>query len=514
MSSSRILEDEIGNHFFDFSFIAAFGLKDPLRANVKKQVKFFRDECKITVRMVSGDHRQTAEAIAMKAGILRKDESRKPHAILSGEDFRRLVGEPKKVTNDDGTVAYELERPDQIEEIARNLRVLTRATAKDKYLLTLGLKNHAKKVAVTADGINDCLALQAADVGIAFGSGCSAAKESADIILTDNDFGASLHAIMWGRNIYQNISRFLQCQATVNVSCLATVAIGSMIFGQSPLTSVQLLWINLIMDVFAALALSTEPPLQNVIKGKSIDSEDPILSKAVWRQIIGISAWDTIIMVVLMLFGQTMGNLDYDSYAPTSRTHPGSLDPKAADEKAEDFTTRQNEWKAGVEAYNDSQEKLRHLTWIFNTFVFLQIFNYINCRKVGERDFNVIEQFFHNKFFLGILVITFSFQYILTNIFYSIAGCVPLTKGEWGACLVVGSTPLLISVLLKLTPGAWVDRIPTDNLANEKTDPSRKKSMIVDTFNAVQGPKDQTAKGEKPTMDQKDEQMQEQFDDI
>lgn len=155
------------------------------------------------------------------------------------------------------------------------------------------------------------MALKAADVGITFGSGCSAAKESADIILTDNDFGASLHAIMWGRNIYLNISRFLQCQVTVNISCLATVAWGSVIFGQSPLTSVQLLWINLIMDVFAALALSTEPPLQNVIKGKAMNSDDSLLSKAVWRQIIGVSTWDTIIMIVLMLGGQTMGDLDY-----------------------------------------------------------------------------------------------------------------------------------------------------------------------------------------------------------
>jgi Ca2+-transporting ATPase len=239
-SPSKILEDEVYNRSLDFSFIAAFGLRDPLRQNVKSQVKFFRDECKITVRMVSGDHRSTAEAIAIKAGILRKDEQRKPMAVLHGEEFRKMVGsEPRKIiSKEDGTVSYELEKSDQIEEIARHLRVLARATAKDKYLLTLGLKNLAKKVAVTAEGINDCMALQAADVGITFGTGCSAAKESADIILTDNDFGASLHAIMWGRNIYLNISRFLQCQVTVNISCLATVAFGSIIFGQSPLTSV------------------------------------------------------------------------------------------------------------------------------------------------------------------------------------------------------------------------------------------------------------------------------------
>jgi magnesium-transporting ATPase (P-type) len=160
-SPSKILEDEVYNRSLDFSFIAAFGLRDPLRQNVKSQVKFFRDECKITVRMVSGDHRSTAEAIAIKAGILRKDEQRKPMAVLHGEEFRKMVGsEPRKIiSKEDGTVSYELEKSDQIEEIARHLRVLARATAKDKYLLTLGLKNLAKKVAVTAEGINDCMAL-------------------------------------------------------------------------------------------------------------------------------------------------------------------------------------------------------------------------------------------------------------------------------------------------------------------------------------------------------------------
>lgn len=460
--------------------------------------------------MVSGDHRSTAEAIAIKAGILRKDEQRKPLAVINGEEFRRMVGsEPKKIKKDDGqggiTIDYELEKTDQIEEIARHLRVLARATAKDKYLLTLGLKNLAKKVAVTAEGINDVMALQAADVGISFGSGCSAAKEAADIILTDNDFGASLHAIMWGRNIYLNISRFLQCQVTVNISCLATVAWGSIIFGQSPLTSVQLLWINLIMDVFAALALSTEPPLQNVIKGKAMNSDDSLMSKAVWRQIIGVATWDTIIMLILMIFGQTMGNLDYEFYAPTGRGEPNALGASPTEELQKQFTS-------DMKAFNDSQQKLKHLTWIFNTFVFLQIFNYINCRKVGERDFNVLEKFFHNKFFLGILLFTFSFQYILTNIFSSIAGCLPLEKGEWGACLVVGSTPLLISVLLKLTPGHWVDRIPTEKLANEN---SRKKSVIVDGFNAIQGqPKPVKEEVSVEVMETKDERDDDGFDNV
>jgi len=140
----------------------------------------------------------------------------------------------------------------------------------------------SRKVVSTGDGINDVAALLRADVGIAMQSGCSAAKEAADLILTDDDFEASLRAVMWGRNIYQNVSRFLQFQVTVNLSVLLTVFIGSIFFVESPLSGVQLLWINLIMDTFAALALATEPPLPTVIKGDPSQSHS-ILDPTIWR---------------------------------------------------------------------------------------------------------------------------------------------------------------------------------------------------------------------------------------
>jgi len=124
-----------------------------------------------------------------------------------------------------------------------------------------------KSVVVTGDGINDVEAIQNATVGLAMGGGCSAAKEVSDMILTDNDFEATLRAVMWGRNIYQNIGRFLQFQVTVNISAILTVIFGSIWLVESPLSAVQLLWINLIMDTFAAFALSTEPPLPSVIQG-------------------------------------------------------------------------------------------------------------------------------------------------------------------------------------------------------------------------------------------------------
>jgi magnesium-transporting ATPase (P-type) len=150
------------------------------------------------------------------------------------------------------------------------------------------------------------------------GSSVSIAKESADIILTNNDFEAAVRSVMWGRNIYHNVKRFLQFQMTVNVSALLTIFIGIILFNQQPLNSVQLLWINLIMDTFAALALASEPPLPQVIQGPPFEENVSILTLTIWRQVVGISLWNVIVMILLMFFGRIIGGLpDYDRSTPT-----------------------------------------------------------------------------------------------------------------------------------------------------------------------------------------------------
>jgi len=304
-----------------------------------------------------------------------------------------------------------------------------------------GLKQLGKTVAVHGSGINDAEALRHADVGIAMGNGCSTAKEAADIIIINNDFQASLRSVMWGRNIYHNVSRFLQFQVTVNISALATVFIGGAIFGESPLSAVQLLWINLIMDTFAAIALSTEPPLASVLQGVPFKSNAPLLSETVWRQIIGVSVWNTIVMVFLILFGSLIGGLDYKYSTPTEITS-GPL----ADE---------------------AMQKRQHFTYIFNTFIFLQLFNEINCRKVGRRDFNVFEKFLHNWYFLGVLLGTFAAQILMCKFFPTITGTEQMSKGEWGACIAVGSTNLLIGAILKLCPDSWMKKLENSNIIDE-----------------------------------------------
>lgn len=160
--------------------------------------------------------------------------------------------------------------------------MLSRANSDDKFLMVIGLKNCERIVAVTGDGINDIEALENADVGLAMGSGCSAAKQVSSLILADDDFESAIRAIMWGRNIYHNVGRFLQFQMTVNLSVLLLVIVGILFYGDSPLNPVQLLWVNLIMDTFAAIALSTEPPMEKILKSPPT-SNASILTAPIYR---------------------------------------------------------------------------------------------------------------------------------------------------------------------------------------------------------------------------------------
>lgn len=326
-ATEKTLEDALASGKLGLTYLATFGLRDPLRDVVASCVRHARDEGHITVRLVSGDHLETAKAVAERAGILTPEEAALPYAFMHAEEFRATVGNLVTRMGDDGEEITTVEDEMAFSEVAANLRVLARATAADKHLLVAGLKATGAVVAATGEGINDVAALRRADVGLAMGSGCSAAKEAASLVLTDDDFEASLRAIMWGRNIFHNVARFLQFQITVNISVVFTVFVGCCFFAESPITAVGLLWINLIMDTFAALALSTEPPLPSIIQGRpmilskpKVDNEidhedkgDKILSDHVWRQILGISILNMVIMTILIFFGSLIADLQFNN---------------------------------------------------------------------------------------------------------------------------------------------------------------------------------------------------------
>ncbi len=353
----------------DLTFLAAFGLQDDLRPGAEESIRKAQDG-QITVRMVSGDNINTAKSVAIKAGILRNEDAEQRDVCMSGEEFRNEVG--GLVQTDEGD-HFEVANMDRFKHIANKLRVLARATPEDKHTLVVGLKQLGNCVSVTGDGINDVKALKEADVGFAMGSNCEMAKDASDMVLMNDNFAATMDAVSWGRNIFQNIRKFLQFQLTVNVGCLGTIFVSAAIYGESPFSIIQLLWINMIMDTLAALALATEPPAKDAINGKPARSTDPIFSKVMWRQILGVGAYEFIVLIVILLLGPLMFGY------------------------AHDFVS--------VDYYkgNVPTDKVHIYTIMFNTFIFMNIFNFFNCRKLGAQELNIIENFFNNFLFLFIV---------------------------------------------------------------------------------------------------------------
>jgi len=244
------------------TMIAIFAIRDPLRDEIKDSVILCHN-AGINIRMVTGDNIDTAKAISLDAGIIKADEVNKEYVCMTGAEFRELVGGLKKIEDPSGNgrLKEEIGNKQMFKQIAKNLKVLARSTPEDKYTLVIGLKEIGSVVAVTGDGTNDAPALKVADVGFSMGiTGTEVAKEASDIVLLDDNFSSIVTAVKWGRNIYTNVRKFLQFQLTVNCAAMFIVFLGGMVLGEAPLTSVQMLWVNLIMDTFAALALATEPP--------------------------------------------------------------------------------------------------------------------------------------------------------------------------------------------------------------------------------------------------------------
>lgn len=252
----------------DLIILALAGIKDPLKDAVPEAVK----SCKkagIIVRMVTGDNTETAIAIAKDALIISTDYVRPAkgepgyYIVMEGKEFRTLVEGLVKKEDEDKEEVRNLQA---FKEITDELRVLARSSPEDKYILATGLKQLDNVVAMTGDGTNDAPALKKADIGFAMGkAGTQVAKEASGIILLDDNFSSIITAVKYGRNIFDCIRKFLQFQLTVNLVAISMAFMGAVIIKESPLTPVQILWVNLIMDTLAALALATEPPSNELL---------------------------------------------------------------------------------------------------------------------------------------------------------------------------------------------------------------------------------------------------------
>lgn len=251
------------------------------------------------------------------------------------------------------------------------------------------------------------------------------------MVLCDDNFVSLAKSIMWGRNIYTNVKRFLQFQITCNLSCLLVVMIGYVFLFESPLNAIMLLWINMIMDTLAALALATTPPFTNIMKQGPTTQNTEVIGSVVWRQIYGMTIWNVLIMCIVMFGGQAMYSIPYLRSDRITGSTPGDVNKKL------------------------------HMSILFHTFCFLQFFNQINCRVVGVKDYNVFTRFFCNWIFIGVCVLIFAIQYMAQTVLLQwVFQTSRLDAQQFFSCVVWGSTALLGSLLLKLTPERWIEKVP------------------------------------------------------
>ncbi|KAF3856130.1 hypothetical protein F7725_016853 [Dissostichus mawsoni] len=395
----------------DLTAICVVGIEDPVRP-----------EAGITVRMVTGDNINTARAIAIKCGIIHPGED---FICIDGKEFNR------RIRNEKGEVEQE-----RIDKVWPKLRVLARSSPTDKHTLVKGiidstLGDQRQVVAVTGDGTNDGPALKKADVGFAMGiAGTDVAKEASDIILTDDNFSSIVKAVMWGRNVYDSISKFLQFQLTVNVVAVIVAFTGACITQDSPLKAVQMLWVNLIMDTFASLALATEPPTESLLKRKPYGRNKPLISSTMTKNILGHGVFQLIIIFTLLFAGEKIFDIDSGRNAPLHS--PPS----------------------------------EHYTIIFNTFVMMQLFNEINARKIhGER--NVFDGIFRNPIFCTIVFGTFAAQIVIVQFGGKPFSCQPLNLEKWMWCIFLGLGELVWGQLRFLRRAGQLTR--KDDLPEEDT---------------------------------------------
>ncbi|KAK2750326.1 hypothetical protein FQN57_003806 [Myotisia sp. PD_48] len=394
--------------FKDMVFLGVVGIQDPLRPGVAESVL----QCQnagVFVRMVTGDNIMTAKAIAESCGIFT------PGGIaIEGPMFRKLSTR-------------------QMNQIIPRLQVLARSSPEDKKILVTQLRKLGETVAVTGDGTNDAPALKAADVGFSMGiAGTEVAKEASAIILMDDNFVSIVKAIAWGRTVNDAVKKFLQFQITVNITAVVLTFVSAVASAdeEAVLTAVQLLWVNLIMDTFAALALATDPPTASILERKPEPKSAPLITLTMWKMIIGQSIFQLVVTFILNFAGQ--GILNYS---------PDNVD-----------------------------ETKSFKALIFNTFVFLQIFNQYNARRIDNK-LNIFEGLFRNTWFIAIQVIIVGGQVMIIFVGRTAFKVVPLDGKEWGISIILGLLSIPMAVIIRLIPDEFIRKLIPQFSTNKSSGP-------------------------------------------
>ncbi|ORY05891.1 calcium-translocating P-type ATPase [Basidiobolus meristosporus CBS 931.73] len=385
------VEDEVALEQ-DMTWIGVVGIEDPLRPGVPEAVKACQ-KAGITVRMVTGDNILTAKSIASKCGIYDQNG-----IVMEGPRFRKLTH-------------Y------QMMAILPRLQVLARSSPEDKKILVGKLRELGNVVAVTGDGTNDGPALKLADIGFSMGiAGTEVAKEASSIILMDDNFSSIVKAVSWGRSVNDAVKKFLQFQLTVNVTAVVLAFVSAVSDNEqsSVLTAVQLLWVNLIMDTLAALALATDPPTPELLNRPPTPRTASLITFTMWKMILGQAIFQITVSLVLLYTGPTLLRID----------------------------TNIDSQKQGLN------------TLIFNTFVFMQIFNEINCRRLDNK-LNIFYNIHKNNFFIVIFFLMVIGQVLIVNFGGAAFSTVRIGWLYWVISLVIGMLSIPIGAFIRLIPNSF-----------------------------------------------------------
>jgi len=375
------------------------GIQDPVRPEVPAAVKSCQ-EAGIVVRMVTGDNISTAIAIAKNCHIYNPETK---GLAVEGPDFRERVA---------------VEKMDYFRRVGPRIVVMARSAPTDKHLLVTHLMDHGQVVAVTGDGTNDGPALKKANVGFAMGiAGTDVAKQACDIILMDDNFTSIVKAVQWGRNVYDAIRKFLQFQLTVNLEALLICTVGSIFISDTVLGAVQMLWVNLIMDSFAALALATDPPTPDLLKRRPYNKTDSLISPFMIRNMLGQFFYQGIVLITLIFVGEDLFEI------PIGR----GLTPTSL--------------------------PTQHYTLIFHIFVMLQLFNEFSSRNL-ENELNLFKGVHKNLLFVFIMGGTFAVQYVFVQEFGLFGRVAPLTAEQHGMSVIFGLGGVAVTYLMQFIPGS------------------------------------------------------------
>ena len=501
--------------------LAIVGIRDTIRKGVKEAVLKCK-EASINVIMVTGDNIQTAHSIAKECNIIDKNNTKmeidikneeekllnnyltNPPIEINGDAFYDIIGGiycatcnklhgvctcPKtyaeaELISNNSNLPTQLLRNDKIKnlenfkKIITNLKIMARSKPIHKYALVLGLKELNFIVAVTGDGTNDAPALSKSDVGFSMFNGTDIAKNSSDIILMDNNFSSIVTAIKYGRNIIDNLRKFIQFQLVINLTVCSFIVVCSCIGSETPIRSIQMLWIDLIMDSLATLTLATEPPHDGLLKRSPTKRNENIITQTMIKHVYFQTFVQFFILIYIYLFGpvfieeQNLARLAENKLIlqcygvlPGNMVDPGKIiygiktfwpnfveiDQNSVNKGLCGEYGNYNNLSKALQLYNKHHGTPVQLTIIFNIFVLYTLFNQINCRIV-DGSFNIFARIKNNKLFIFFEIFEFVVQFIIVEFWNVIFKATKngITLQQWGICILLSSSSFVVDFILKI----------------------------------------------------------------